>query len=67
MDIYTTISGDTWDAIAYKALGSGFKLDLMIAENPEYCDIFVFPAGIELNVPEIEDEVSETLPPWFTN
>lgn len=64
-DIYTTVSGDTWDKIAYKALGDGFKMHLMIEENPEYVEVFVFPAGVELKVPDLEDEGNENLPEWY--
>ncbi|MCD8052263.1 MAG: tail protein X [Clostridiales bacterium] len=63
-EVYTTISGDTWDGIAYKKLGSGYYMDLLIAENPQYSDYFVFPAGIKLKLPEIEETTSSSLPPW---
>lgn len=65
MDIYTTISGDTWDAIAYKAMGDGYYMDLMLAENPQYADIFLFQAGVQLKVPEVEENTSSTNPPWY--
>lgn len=64
-NIYTTVSGDTWDKIAHKALGDGFKMDRMIEENPEYVEMFVFPAGLELRVPDLEDEDNENLPEWY--
>lgn len=64
-ELYTTISGDTWDLIAYKTTGDGRNMDLLIAENPQYADTFVFPAGITITVPEIEEETSSALPPWF--
>lgn len=63
--IYTTTSGDTWDNIAYKTTGDGCNMDLLIAENPQYCDQFVFPAGITLTIPDIEEETSSTVPPWY--
>jgi phage tail protein X len=62
--VYTTVSGDTWDNIAYKTTSNGCNMDLLIAENPQYSDTFVFPAGVQLTIPEIE-ETSSTLPPWF--
>lgn len=65
MATYRTMSGDTWDIIAYNALGSGYRMDRMIAANPQYAEQFAFPAGIELEIPEIEDEISDTNPPWF--
>lgn len=61
---YTTISGDTWDLIAYKVYGDGMYMDLLIKENIKYKDIYTFPAGVILFVPEIAPETQETLPPW---
>ena len=65
MDIYITSSGDTWDSIAYKALGDGMLMDLMIAENPQYVEVFAFEAGVELIVPELAYTISPTAPEWF--
>ena len=62
---YRTVMGDTWDLIAYKTLGDGYKMDRLIAENPQYAEVFAFPAGITIQIPEIEIEVSGTNPPWF--
>lgn len=62
---YRTVMGDTWDLIAYKTLGDGYKMDQLIAENPQYAEVFAFPAGITIRVPETEDETSRTNPPWF--
>lgn len=61
---YRTITGDTWDGIAYKTLGNCFYMDLLIKENIEHSQIFIFPAGIELVIPEVEIEPSAKLPPW---
>lgn len=63
---YRTISGDTWDMIAYKTLGDGKWMHLLIAENPTYCETFIFPAGIALHVPEKPEITSKINPPWFT-
>lgn len=63
---YTTISGDTWDMIAYRALGDGMLMDRMIAANPEQCEIFIFRAGVELKVPDLEINTSDTNPPWYS-
>lgn len=65
MNVYTTISGDTWDGIAYKTMGDGMLMDLLIAANQKYAETFVFNAGIELVVPDVEDTTSEDLPEWF--
>lgn len=61
---YTTVSGDTWDIVAYKAYGNEMYMDTLIKANIEYKDIYIFPAGVVLNLPEIELTVSESLPPW---
>lgn len=62
--IYTTISGDKWDTIAYKTVGDPQLMDLFIKENIKYRDIFIFPAGIEIRIPDIPIEENFTLPPW---
>lgn len=63
---YTTVQGDMWDSIAYRQLGSVAYTDLLMRQNLQYHDIYIFPAGIVLELPEV-DAVSETassLPPW---
>ena len=64
LDTYTTISGDTWDIVAYKAYGNEMYMDKLIKANIEHKDTYIFPAGVTLTLPEIDLEVSETLPPW---
>ena len=61
---YTTISGDMWDKIAYEQMGSVLHTDRLIRANAEYAELFVFPAGVVLTIPEVEDEVNMELPPW---
>lgn len=62
---YRTRSGDTWDGIAYREMGSGLFMDKLIAANPAQSDMFVFPAGVILQVPDVTVTTSETNPPWF--
>jgi len=64
MSNYTTISGDTWDLIAYKILGSEKYMDLLIKNNLQHKEIAIFPAGIVLNIPEVQAQTSAQLPPW---
>lgn len=64
LNTYTTISGDTWDIIAYKVWGNEMYMDKLIKANLEHKDTFIFPAGVKLTLPEITLEVSESLPPW---
>ena len=61
---YTTISGDMWDQIAYKQMGSVLCMDKLIKANIEYAAIVVFPAGIVLTIPAVEDKQNMELPPW---
>lgn len=61
---YTTVSGDTWDIVAYKAYGNEMYMDTLIKANIEYKDTYIFPAGVVLTLLEIELTVSESLPPW---
>ncbi len=60
---YTTVSGDTWDIVAYKAYGNEMYMDTLIKANIEYKDTYIL-AGVVLTLPEIELTVSESLPPW---
>ena len=36
----------------------------LISANPEYSDVLIFDAGIELKIPQLEAETISTLPPW---
>lgn len=66
MRTYTTVQGDLWDSIAYRQLGSTSHTDKLMNANLQYLDVYVFPAGVVLNLPEItENGVESTnLPPW---
>lgn len=65
MRTYTTVQGDKWDSIAYKLYGDVRFTDTLIAANSEHRMIYVFSAGIALNVPDVEERVSVSdLPPW---
>ena len=64
LNTYTTISGDTWDTVAYQVWRNEMYMDTLIKANLEHKDTFIFPAGVTLTLPEIELEVSESLPPW---
>lgn len=64
LNTYTTIAGETWDIVSYKTLGSEMHKNAILENNEAYREIFIFPAGITLIIPEINLEVSEDLPPW---
>lgn len=64
---YTTVQGDMWDSIAYRQLGSVAHMDLLMRQNLQYHDIYVFQAGIVLNLPDVDaatESVADTMPPW---
>ena len=54
MVIYKTKSGDTFDKIAYEKLGDSKYLPQLLKNNPDKLETFIFPAGIEIILPEIE-------------
>lgn len=63
---YTTVQGDMWDSIAYCQLGSVAYTDLLMRQNLQYHDIYIFPVGIVLELPEADaiSEATSSLPPW---
>jgi len=61
---YTTIQGDTWDYIAYKALGNERYMNELIDANPGYRKTAIFDEGITLSLPTITTPISDKLPPW---
>jgi phage tail protein X len=61
---YITVSGDMWDSVAYKIWGNEMYTDKLIKSNLQYKNVFIFPAGITLNIPGIETKTSADLPPW---
>lgn len=61
---YTTVSGDMWDIIAKKQLGSEGYMHELIEANPAYVDTVLFSAGVVLTIPDIETPKPSTLPPW---
>lgn len=61
---YTTRQGDTFDIIALLLYNDEFKASLIMQANPGHIGTVVFPAGVTLRVPLIEQESLATLPPW---
>ncbi len=67
MKTITTIQGDTWDTIANRVYGDTLRAqELMEArENVELLDIQVFPGGITVATPEVEERpATDDLPAW---
>lgn len=64
--LYTTMDGDRWDTIAYKAYGDATQIAVIIAANTTPITD-TLPGGIDLIIPivEIANAVSSALlPPW---
>lgn len=61
---YTTISGDKWDLIALRTLGSEMRADALINANIKYRHIFIFPANVRLVIPDLPVRPPGGLPPW---
>lgn len=62
---YTTTQGDAWDSIAYKLWGEERLAHKLMQANPEHMDVLLFPAGVELCVPEVaKPHTTMELPPW---
>lgn len=63
---YRTIQGDAWDTVAFRLWGQERLAHHLMDANPEHLDVVIFPAGVELAVPDIvvQPETPE-LPPWM--
>ena len=68
MRVYTTIQGQTWDQIAYEVYGNEYMCDKIMDLNREKLDIFIFPAGVKLILPDeesiVRQSVSSDYPTW---
>lgn len=61
---YTTIQGDTWDMIAKRVYGAEKHLDYLMSNNFPLLNYFVFPAGVEVNIPTMPEAARAGLPAW---
>ena len=61
---YTTTQGDKWDLIAYHALGNEMRADALMQANLQHRHIFIFPANIQLAIPDLPAPIPGGLPPW---
>jgi phage tail protein X len=61
---YSTISGDMWDMIAKKMYDNEMYTDVLIKANIKHRNVFMFPAGVKLTVPDVPVKPPEGLPPW---
>lgn len=61
--VYITKSGDTWDMVAKEVYGDELYTSLLMSNNQELIEYFVFPENISIALPEIPKEES-LLPDW---
>ena len=61
--VYITKSGDTWDMVAKEVYGDELYMSLLMSNNQELIEYFVFPENISIVLPEIPKEES-LLPDW---
>lgn len=61
---YITMQGDTFDILALDAYNDEYKAHVIIQANPQYADTLVFDEGVTLKVPVIEQQATQSLPPW---
>jgi len=61
---FVTTSGDMWDGVALKTMGSEMFKDTLMKANTRHLHHYVFPAGVVLTVPTVEITAATDLPPW---
>ena len=62
---YTTRAGDTYDTLALTMYNDEKLASRIIDFNPDYSDVIVFDAGVQLRLPIVEGAPApSTLPPW---
>lgn len=62
--LYTTVAGDTFDAISLDFYNEERHASKIIQANLRYRKILVFSGGEVLKIPIIEETKPTTLPPW---
>lgn len=62
---HITIEGDTFDLMALSYYNDEKLASAIIQDNPDYCDVLIFDAGVALTIPDVSTVTPpETLPPW---
>ena len=62
---YTARAGESWDLLAGQAYGQETMADVLIAANPDLCDVLLLDGGEVIDLPLVERvESPDTLPPW---
>ena len=66
-NIYLTTQGDMWDSISLRVYGTEKLMHVLIEANHKHRNISIFPANIELIVPDVSVRENITFPPWRAN
>ena len=61
--VYITSEGDMWDKIAFEQIGSEDYMGDLIQCNYHLIDYVIFPSGVQVAIPEIDDTQME-IPAW---
>ncbi len=62
---YVTCAGDMFDKISYEQLGSCKYVEALINANRQHVGTYIFDAGTELIIPDVDDEKkTKKLPAW---
>jgi len=67
MNKYVTILGDTWDMIAHKVYGDSLKVNELVNANLHLIETVIFSAGVEVNIPALEEQTTTPKPPWMVD
>lgn len=59
---YITVSGQTWDQIAFEVYGNEHYCDKLMDANRDKLDYFIFPDGIVLDIPDKNSLIKTTVP-----
>jgi len=61
---HITSQGEAWDQIAKARLGHETMAHHLMDANPAHRHVVIFPANVELIVPDVEQPTQEEPPPW---
>ncbi len=62
---YITTEGDAFDALALRFFGEETMAWHIMEVNPDYRDVLIFEAGVQLKIPVVEaTDNLKALPPW---
>lgn len=62
--MYKTILGDEWDMISFKVYGTDKLVGTLMKANAKYAGVHKFEAGIEIEVPKVEEKKKVKKAPW---